>query len=64
MVSAEKGEFKWTNDAGHSWNLTLDRKEGVLRTGPDNPYYKENPDSRVLQPVFATSPRPGQRTDA
>ena len=31
--------LRWTNKAGVSWLLTPDLAEGVLRTGPDNPYY-------------------------
>ncbi len=35
-----RGQLKWTNKAGVSWNLTADLADGRLRTGDDNPYYK------------------------
>jgi len=35
--------LRWTNTAGVSWRLWPALKEGVLRTGPDNPYYESNP---------------------
>jgi len=35
--------LRWTNRAGVSWPLTPNLAEGMLRTGPDNPYYESNP---------------------
>lgn len=37
------GEYplRWTNKAGASWGLRLDREQGVLVTGPGNPYKKQ-----------------------
>jgi hypothetical protein len=39
----EKGKLRWTNKAGKSWLLTPDLVNGVLKTGPDCPYYDSNP---------------------
>lgn len=38
------GNLRWTNAAGVSWLLKPELHKGVLRIGPDCPYYK--PDSR------------------
>lgn len=35
----DKPRIKWTNRAGVSWFLYLDLQRGLLRTGPDCPYY-------------------------
>jgi len=34
----QTGPLRWSNDAGRSWRLTPDVANGVLLTGPDNPY--------------------------
>jgi serine/threonine protein kinase/formylglycine-generating enzyme required for sulfatase activity len=34
-----KDVLRWTNAAGKSWQLTPDLPNGVLNTGPDNPYF-------------------------
>lgn len=42
-ISVNEGSeypLKWTNKAGVSWGLRFDREEGVLVTGPGNPYKK------------------------
>jgi hypothetical protein len=31
--------MRWTNKAGATWTLRLDLANGLLRTGPDCPYY-------------------------
>ena len=37
-------KLRWTNEAGLSWALTPDLKNGILRTDPqDNPYYNKDP---------------------
>lgn len=33
--------LRWENDAGVAWELAPDLEHGVLRTGPDNPYYED-----------------------
>jgi hypothetical protein len=38
-----KPVLRWTNKAGRSWQLRPDLAEGLLRTGPDNPYHESNP---------------------
>lgn len=45
----------WTNKAGVSWGLTPDLAAGVLKTGPDNPYFKDAPDdaARAFHLVLA-----------
>lgn len=43
LLSAKDGKFRWTNEAGVSWNLMFDRENGILRTGPDCPYYTSHP---------------------
>ena len=39
-----KPTLTWKNKAGVSWGLTPDFPSGVLRTGPDNLYFKEAKD--------------------
>ncbi|NLI00369.1 MAG: hypothetical protein GX446_12865 [Chthonomonadales bacterium] len=34
-----KPGLRWTNKAGATWTLTPDLAKGILRTGPDCPYY-------------------------
>jgi hypothetical protein len=40
-----KPVLRWTNKAGVSWRLFPDIENGVLKTGPENPYYEKNPTS-------------------
>jgi len=35
--------LRWTNAAGVSWSLALELRNGVLQTGPGNPYYARYP---------------------
>lgn len=45
--------LRWTNQAGVSWRLFPDLENGVLRTGPENPYYESNPTTgRVFRIVL------------
>lgn len=44
------GKLRWTNAAGVSWHLAPDLAHGLLKTGPDCPYYRVGgaPDFRVV----------------
>jgi len=45
--------LRWTNQAGVSWRLFPDWENGVLRTGPENPYYESNPtNGRVFRLIL------------
>jgi len=45
--------LRWTNAAGRSWRLIPGLENGILRTGPENPYYDRNPaQGRVFHVVF------------
>ena len=44
--------FRWTNAAGVSWRLEPELHNGVLVTGPDNPYFKNGGDSRQFTLVL------------
>jgi hypothetical protein len=47
--------LRWSNDAGRSWRLTPDLANGVLLTGPDNPYY-DSESGRTLRIVLRRGP--------
>lgn len=43
-ITLEKdGKLRWTNAAGAGWFLEPVLEEGILKTGPDCPYYPGNP---------------------
>lgn len=44
--------FRWTNAAGLSWRLEPDLDNGVLVTGPDNPYFKNGGGGRQFTLVL------------
>ena len=41
-----KKALQWTNAVGVSWALVPDLRHGVLRIGPDNPYWKEGAETQ------------------
>lgn len=49
-----KQSLRWTNAANVTWKLTPDLPNGVLNTGPDNPYFKDAQDDgpRVFRLVL------------
>jgi hypothetical protein len=55
VITLEKADngtqrLRWTNRAGKSWMLTPDLAHGVLRTGPDCPYYEaSDPDGNPFR---------------
>jgi hypothetical protein len=64
LVSAKDGRFRWTNEAGVSWNLMLDQENGVLRTGTDCPYYASHPDNgRAFRLRVRRDPSTGDWTE-
>lgn len=52
------GQLQWTNDAGRTWGITLE-KDGVLKTDERNPYFKDTPQYQVL-PAQGDDGLPGQ----
>lgn len=56
-IEVEGASLIWRNNAGRSWRLTLDRPNGVLLTGADNPYYYSNPQTgRAFRIVMRRGP--------
>jgi hypothetical protein len=45
------GDLRWANTAGVSWGLEPDLQNGLLRTGPDCPYY-DPPNGTEFRIVF------------
>jgi hypothetical protein len=49
--------WRWRNEAGVSWRLDPDLKNGILNTATDNPYYRRKPDNgRMFRIVLRRGP--------